>query len=85
MLFAVAMLSLPVCCAQFFCACFFCARFFVYVSTGEKKLDTYLGYLPGEVYGCLPFFFFLAVVYLVVGVVWMIMCMTYIKARKGNE
>lgn len=39
------------------------------------------GYLPGEDYGYLPFFFGLAVVYLALGVTWMIVCMAYIKVR----
>lgn len=41
--------------------------------------DTLPGYIPGEMYGCLPFFFFLAVTYLTLGVVWMGLSMAYIK------
>lgn len=41
------------------------------------------GYLPGEDYGYLPFFFGLAVVYLALGVTWMIVCMAYIKVSSG--
>ncbi|CAM9130644.1 unnamed protein product, partial [Hapterophycus canaliculatus] len=37
------------------------------------------GYLPGQYYGNLPFFFCLASVYLALGVVWMVVCMLYIK------
>lgn len=42
------------------------------------------GYLPGEDYGYLPFFFGLAVVYLALGVAWMIVCMAYIKVRLAS-
>ncbi len=41
----------------------------------------YVGYLPGEYYGYLPFFFGLATVYVGLGVVWMVVCMTYIKVK----
>lgn len=50
----------------------------LYINGHTEWMNPY-GYLPGEVYGCLPFFFFLAVFYLVLGVVWMVLCMTYIK------
>lgn len=39
------------------------------------------GYLPGQYYGNLPFFFGLATVYLALGIVWMVVCMLYIKVR----
>lgn len=44
-------------------------------------IDGRSGYLPGELYGDLPFFFALSVVYLALGVAWMIVCMLYVKVR----
>ena len=44
----------------------------------------FLGYLPGEAYGDLPFFFVLAIFYLAMGIVWMVLCMIYIKVGGGS-
>eukprot|EP00903_Cladosiphon_okamuranus_P006662 g6504.t1 len=46
---------------------------------GHSEWKNPYGYLPGEEYGYLPFFFGLAAVYLALGVTWMIICMAYIK------
>lgn len=52
---------------------------------GHSEWKNPYGYLPGEVYGCLPFFFVLAVFYLGMGIVWMTLCMIYIKDLLGVQ
>lgn len=54
--------------------------FLLLVCGGTLALDV-TGYLPGEAYGYLPLFFTLAVVYLCLGIVWMVVCMAYIKVK----
>ncbi|CBJ28894.1 Similar to G-protein coupled receptors [Ectocarpus siliculosus] len=46
---------------------------------GHSEWKNPYGYLPGTSYGDLPFFFCLAIVYLSLGVIWMIVCMVNIK------
>ncbi|CAM9758319.1 unnamed protein product [Ascophyllum nodosum] len=46
---------------------------------GHSEWKNPYGYLPGEAYGDLPFFFGMSVAYLALGIVWMVLCMAYIK------
>ncbi|CAM9275799.1 unnamed protein product [Pylaiella littoralis] len=50
----------------------------IYIS-GHSEWKNPYGYLPGEAYGCLPFFFGLAAFYLALGVLWTFVCMAWIK------
>ncbi|CAM9521156.1 unnamed protein product, partial [Laminaria digitata] len=53
--------------------------------SGHTEWKNPHGYLPGEAYGCLPFFFVLAVFYLAMGIVWMVLCMVYVKDLLGVQ
>uniref|UniRef100_A0A7S2AS73 GOST seven transmembrane domain-containing protein n=1 Tax=Octactis speculum TaxID=3111310 RepID=A0A7S2AS73_9STRA len=48
--------------------------------TGESVWRNPYGYLPGELYGIMPFFGVMAGLYVVVGLIWLILC-----ARNYNE
>ena len=41
--------------------------------------SSFVGYLPADEYGALPFFGYLSLAYLVVGLCWMAVCMVYRK------
>lgn len=51
--------------------------FCVYSAISDCRLFLVDGYLPGDMFGNLPFYGGLSLVYAIVGIIWMVICVIY--------